>query len=100
MTYTRQSSDPIIHLTGYNESLIKKPPLSLYDTKIRWLALLLACLAGIGNYFSVDLPQALQTIIMRDMKVTVLEFNMVDTVYSIPNIILPFFGGLWLTDWE
>jgi len=72
----------------------KKPPVGIRATKIRWLALALACLTCLGDYFCLGLPQALQYNMMKKMKLEVLDFNVIYSFYSVPNTILPFFGGI------
>jgi len=71
-----------------------KPPGGMRATKVRWIALALACLTCLGDYYCVDLPQALQTYLMKELDLEVLNFNVIYSFYSVPNTILPFFGGL------
>ena len=49
----------------------------------------------IGNYYCFDNPAALHNSLANLMPATNFETNyaLLYTVYSIPNIILPFFGG-------
>jgi len=69
-------------------------PVNLRSTNIRWLALVLTCFINFGPYFSVDNPQALQGSLEDQLNLTNVQFNMLYSVYSFPNIILPFFGGI------
>lgn len=48
----------------------------------------------LGDAYCFDNPMALQSEIKRDFGITNIEFNLLYTVYSLPNIILPFFGGI------
>ena len=63
------------------------------DSKIRWLILMLSCSAMIGNYYCFDNPAALKTQLSAYVNIDETQFNLLYTVYSIPNIFLPFFGG-------
>lgn len=72
------------------------------DGKIRWLILFLACWIMFGNYYAFDNPSALnrslQGIIapMKEKSLFQYRFNVLYSVYSIPNVALPFFVGKWL----
>jgi len=74
--------------------LVKAKPESL----TRWVILVLTCVMMIGNYYCYDIPAALNTQ-MDDYfgKPSDFEtmFSLLYTVYSVPNIILPFFGGFF-----
>mmetsp|Transcript_22837 Transcript_22837/g.41036 ORF Transcript_22837/g.41036 Transcript_22837/m.41036 type:complete len:150 (-) Transcript_22837:1427-1876(-) len=67
-------------------------------TGTRFLVLALACVLVVGLFFAFDNPSALATELMSvtDMQlygINTLEFSMLYTADSVPNIILPFFGG-------
>ena len=68
------------------------------ESMTRWVILLLTCVMMIGNYYCYDIPAALHTQ-MNDYfgKPSDFEtyFSLLYTVYSVPNIILPFFGGFF-----
>ena len=70
------------------------------ESMTRWLILILTCVMMIGNYYCYDIPAALHSQ-MDDYfgKQSDFEtyFSLLYTVYSVPNIILPFFGG-YFTD--
>ena len=84
---------------GYSEGTDDKNQVSIRSitwirtSRTRWFALLLACLSCIGAYFSSELPQALQPVIMERLDINLLEFNVIYSIYSLPNIILPFLSG-------
>jgi len=61
---------------------------------MRWLALALSCLNCLGAYFCLDNPQALQTIIIEHFGISSFQFNLLYSVYGLPNIILPLLGGI------
>lgn len=48
----------------------------------------------LGDAYCFDNPMALQSEIKADFGISNFEFNLLYTVYSLPNIILPFFGGI------
>lgn len=60
----------------------------------RYLALLLICLLGFGNYFCYDTPGALEVPIEDAMSVGTSQFTSLYALYSWPNVIMCFFGGL------
>ena len=47
-----------------------------------------------GNYFCVDFPAVLKDQILEQFDVDSLKYNLLYTVYSFPNIILPLIGGV------
>ena len=68
----------------------------------RWMVLFLTCLVMIGNYYSYDNPAALKTQIkdyMGDPDDYETLYSLLYTVYSIPNVFLPFFGGYFVDKW-
>ena len=58
--------------------------------------LFLGCFALIGDSYSFDNPQAIQTNIEESLQITRTEFNLLYSVVSIPNTVMPFFGGFLL----
>jgi MFS family permease len=77
-----------------------KPVRGKPESPIRWAILSLTCLMMIGNYYCYDIPAALHTQMNEYFgKPSDFEtlFSLLYTVYSVPNIILPFFGG-YFTD--
>ena len=46
-----------------------------------------------GNYYCYDNPAALKTSLDEFAGLDEQEYNLLYTVYSVPNVILPFFGG-------
>ena len=69
--------------------------------RTRWLALLITCFFMACTYFAFDNPAALHDQ-LRDhfnhlsIKEYEYNFNMLYTAYSLPNVILPFFGGVFV----
>lgn len=72
--------------------LVKNPR----DTHLRWVAVALASFLVFGNDYCYDLPQALEVPIQDNFKVSEVQYNLLYSVYSLPNIIMPFFGGYLL----
>ncbi|XXQ31846.1 Lysosomal dipeptide transporter MFSD1 [Plasmodiophora brassicae] len=64
---------------------------------IRWLILILSCLGLFGSYYVFDIPSALNVELSSYMGLSSFEYNLLYTVYSAPNCIIPLFGG-FLTD--
>lgn len=66
---------------------------------LRWIVLVLACLQLIGSYYCYDIPSAIKTQIddyMGDPSNYEFLFSLMYTLYSAPNVILPFFGGYFV----
>ncbi|XP_055327665.1 major facilitator superfamily domain-containing protein 1-like [Paramacrobiotus metropolitanus] len=59
----------------------------------RFAVLVLVCLTSLGSYFCYDNPAALQTEIIKDMKINTSQFQLLYSLYSWPNVIVCFFGG-------
>jgi len=66
------------------------------ETKWRWLTLALSSVALVGSYFCYDNPEALQTQIQDKLDLNSFKYNLLYSVYSFPNIVLPFFGGVFI----
>jgi hypothetical protein len=65
---------------------------------LRWVILAAICLVMASTSYSYDIPAALHAQLQEYMEdhskeQFEVEFNLLYTVYSIPNIILPFIGG-------
>lgn len=72
------------------------------NTNARFVFLTLACFICVGSYFAYNNPAALESPIISVINIQALDldlvsFNMLYSVYSLPNIFLPLFGGI-LTD--
>jgi MFS family permease len=65
-------------------------------TSIRWLFLMLCCFFLLGGYFSYDNPGPLETQLEKELKLDAAQFSLFYTVYSMPNMVLPIFGGIFL----
>ena len=66
-------------------------------TNMRYVALSLACCLLVGSYYSYDNPSALETPFTKsdgDFGLSNVNYNLLYSVYSFPNIILPLFGGI------
>ncbi|KAL7503420.1 hypothetical protein ACHAWX_000583 [Stephanocyclus meneghinianus] len=62
----------------------------------RWLVLVLCCILMSANYYAYDIPAALHQQIQTYMPPSPnfeTKFNLLYTAYSLPNTILPLFGG-------
>ncbi len=62
----------------------------------RWLILVLGCAMMVGLYYATDIPAALYTQIKDHMDNPddyAINFSLLYTLYSSPNLIIPFFGG-------
>mmetsp|Transcript_13297 Transcript_13297/g.21624 ORF Transcript_13297/g.21624 Transcript_13297/m.21624 type:complete len:687 (+) Transcript_13297:1-2061(+) len=62
----------------------------------RWIVLGLTCIVMTGSYYAYDIPSALHQQLQDYMPPSSnyeTHFNLLYTVYSIPNVILPLFGG-------
>lgn len=63
--------------------------------KYRWLMLFFCCTFVISNYFCYDNPASMETKI-EDRIVDETKYGLLYTVYAIPNVFLPLFGGIFL----
>ncbi|KAH6579821.1 hypothetical protein BASA61_010021 [Batrachochytrium salamandrivorans] len=67
-------------------------------TSLHWLVLALACLMVFGNYYCYDLPSALNTPLYQylgtDYSTYQYQLNLLYSVYSLPNVILPLVAGV------
>lgn len=63
------------------------------SSSIRWVVLLLACLSMFGSYYVYDNPAALKNSLSAYLNISNTQYNWLYSIYSFPNIILPFFGG-------
>ena len=76
------------------------PSIAIY----RWVILFVCCFVTVGNYFCFDIPSVLFMPLkdffgdMNDVDFE-LNFNMLYIIYSLPNIILPLFGGFLIDQW-
>ena len=73
---------------------------------LRWIVLSLNCFLLMGNYYAYDNPAALRTMLAEYLDESVNDptdadpfdylFGLFYSVYSLPNIILPFLSGYWI----
>ena len=62
----------------------------------RWCMLFMACNFLLGSYFCYDNPGPLETQLQEQFKIDSTHYSLLYTVYSLPNMVLPIFGGLFL----
>ena len=78
-----------------SEGLPHKPA-----SKLRWSVLGLSCIMMLGSYYCFDIPSAIKTQIGDYMGTSAEDyenyFALMYSLYAIPNIILPFFGGYFV----
>jgi len=85
------SKENATSITSPSSDMLKKSSL-----RARWLVLSLACVVMTGSYYAYDIPSALHQQLQDYMPQSPhfeTQFNLLYTVYSIPNVILPLFGG-------
>ncbi|CAD8114867.1 unnamed protein product [Paramecium sonneborni] len=68
--------------------------MSFRQTRWRFLAVSLAALILLGNNYSFDNPQALQTQIQQQLGINIIQFNLLYSVFALPNIFLTILGGM------
>ena len=77
------------------------------ESGLRWLILCLTCIVMIGNYYCYDIPASLHTQLKNYLPALSQEtransnrfeilFSLLYSVYSVPNIFLPFLGGFFV----
>ncbi|KAJ8328300.1 hypothetical protein QVD99_000811 [Batrachochytrium dendrobatidis] len=71
---------------------------SAHDTGyLRWIILFLSCFLLFGNFYAYDNPAALNRLLQQflghDYDTWQYELNLLYSVYSFPNMFLPFIGG-------
>ena len=67
------------------------------QSPLRWAVLFFGCLTLIGNYYCYDNPAALKTQLEERTGMDEVTYNLMYSVYSFPNMLLPFLGG-WMCD--
>ena len=68
-------------------------PQSIKQTPIRYVILALAAFVTFGNNYAFDNPQALQKQIMKDVGISIQEYNLLYSIFSFPNIFLTLASG-------
>lgn len=63
------------------------------ESNLRWAVLALACCCVFGSYYIYDNPAALKNNLQAYLGISNTQFNWLYSIYSFPNVILPFFGG-------
>ena len=75
---------------GARGSINKTPPPRLFS----WVVLLIISLICFGPYFAYDSIQNIAPTLKQQKGITDTKFGALYAVYSFPNMILPFFGGV------
>lgn len=50
----------------------------------------------LGSYYCYDIPGVLEQELEREFEINPTQWSLLYTVYSMPNMVLPFIGGLML----
>ena len=67
--------------------------LSYRKTGWRWLGLFFACFLTWGRYYAIENLTPIETALEQELNIGSIQYNFIQGVYSIPNIIIPLFGG-------
>ena len=78
-------------MPSYNDQSLQQN--TLKNTSWRWLVLFLLNLTLAGDYYCYDNPQALQIYLQKDLNIDASTYNLLYSVYNLPNIILPLVAG-------
>jgi MFS family permease len=75
--------------------------LSPHHRAYRFIVLVLICVLTFGGYYSYDLPGSLSYAYTDPsiLNLNAFQYNLLYSVYSWPNTILPFFGGYISDKW-
>lgn len=60
----------------------------------RWSMLILGCIAQLGGYMSMNFPSYMYLQTLAIFGIDSIEFNIIYTVISFPNMFMPFFMGI------
>lgn len=71
-------------------------PPSALRVEWRWYALALITTMPLGAYYSFDFPAFLAEPLLSLFNIGQTRFSLLYSIYSMPNMILPLFGGLFL----
>jgi MFS family permease len=63
---------------------------------LKWIILGLVCMTVIGSYYSYDSISVIVDDLMEELELTNAEFGLLYSAYSVPNVVVPFFGGILL----
>lgn len=73
---------------------------SIFDPRkpvFRFLILLGCCFITFGSYFCYDIPGALGAPLLEQYyDINSFEYSLFYAMYSLPNTVLPFFGGYFV----
>lgn len=58
--------------------------------------ILLAILLMVGNNYAFDIPQALEVPLEREFHLTQTQFNLLYSIFAVPNIGLSIGGGIMI----
>merc|ERR1712130_875304 len=90
--------DPTRRLTMLEEGGYRKPSFAIFDPTTNYFRiciLLGACFLTFGSYWSYDIVGALSPILLDPFyDITSGQESLLYSVYSLPNTVLPFFGGI------
>jgi MFS family permease len=80
--------------SNLNESYFLR---SLFDPRkkfFRYFSLIFICLLTFGPYFCYVIPSALEKQFEHDLSISTTQYTLFNSLYSWPNIILCFCGGI------
>lgn len=91
--FEKVNGDSVERLASPAEAAINSP----VEGGTRWAVLFLACSLLFGNFYAYDTPAALNTELQKHLGssdgVYQYQINLIYSVYALPNMFLPIFGG-------
>lgn len=97
-----ERGDPIESAPPLITKPLEQPAIHHDESKIRWLVLFLSCWIMFGNYYAFDNPSALNRSLRGYLapsgqeEIFQYRLSLLYSLYSVPNVVLPFFVGRWL----
>lgn len=75
------------------EAKINTTQKSMRDRPVRWAILFFTCFFIVSRYYNFDVPQGIQKALQAELELTPIQYNLLYTVYAVPNIVWPLFAG-------
>uniref|UniRef100_A0A915ILZ1 Uncharacterized protein n=1 Tax=Romanomermis culicivorax TaxID=13658 RepID=A0A915ILZ1_ROMCU len=85
---------PIIESAPLKKSPLCCSILSPSNPYHRFFVFVFICFLSFGNYFCYDTPSSLQSVLIQNMKIDDAQYGLLYSIYSWPNVVLAFCGGL------
>ncbi len=84
---------------SYSKVLLPQPIIGATEkqSSLKWFILFLGCFCSFSTSMSQYFPSIMQNELMEELTINYLQYNLLYSIQSVPNIVIALFGGIFVS---